>query len=285
MNRHSPPNSSTCTRGSLNVERDVYTSGRPTASTNSPATPHHTPHSRPTSPANESTAQPPRTAGMSSAPLEPAKPRPAREDQRQPGQERRRDRAARHGEPRGREVQPLGPAERRSRLGDPRRPVLGDPVPVLQVDAGVAGHEDLLGPEDRLPHPEPGRDREHGEQRDGGRVRLRPGGGAGGLRLGFAEPRPAHRQPPHREVAQRDRERGEDDHHRHGPQPPGEQHPGPRQQPRHGEQRRRHRDRGEGPAGHPHSQRRGRGEPGGQGAPGGRLGLLVVRAPMHGGQR
>ena len=71
MNRHSPPNSSTCTSGSLKGVRDTYTSGRHTASTSSPATAHHAPHSRPTSPPNDSTAHPPSTAGISSAPPSP----------------------------------------------------------------------------------------------------------------------------------------------------------------------------------------------------------------------
>ena len=71
MNMHRPPNSSTCTRGSLKGVRDVYTSGRPTARTSSAATAHQAPHSRPTSPAKESTAQAPRAAGMSSAPPSP----------------------------------------------------------------------------------------------------------------------------------------------------------------------------------------------------------------------
>src|SRR6185437_13842034 len=85
MNRHSPPKSSTCTRGSLNGARDAYTSGRLTASTSSPATPHHAPHSRPTSPANESTAQPPRTAGTSSAPLSPPNHAPPARTSGSPG--------------------------------------------------------------------------------------------------------------------------------------------------------------------------------------------------------
>ena len=68
---HSPPNSSTCTSGSLKGARATYTSGRHTASTSSATTAHHAPHSRPTSPANDSTAHPPRTAGISSAPPSP----------------------------------------------------------------------------------------------------------------------------------------------------------------------------------------------------------------------
>ena len=139
-----------------------------------------------------------------------------------------------------------------------RRPVLGDPVPVLQVDARVADREDLLGPEQRLPDPEPGRDHDRGEQRADRHIGPPPGGGGGvkdrvGLAVDvrLAEQRPAGRKLAHREVAERQRERHEDDHHRQRQQPPGQQHPGPRHQPGDRQQGRRHRDRPEHPPGQP----------------------------------
>ena len=64
-----------------------------------------------------------------------------------------------------------------------------------------------------------------------------------------AEPSPRRRQPPHREVAQRDRQRAGDDYHRHRQQPSREQQPGSWHQPRHCQQRRQQRHRGEDPAG------------------------------------
>ncbi len=180
--------------------------------------------------------------GHQQRPAEAAEPRSAGEHQRQPRQELRSDHAPGHGVARSREVQPACPAERGGRLRDPHRPVPGDPVPVLQVDAGVADREDLLGAGDRLPHPESGRDQHHREQRAGRHAaRL----------IRCSEPRPSHRQPPHREVAERDRERHEDDRHWQRQQPSRQQHADRRHQPRHREQRRRLRHRGEGPPGVP----------------------------------
>ena len=89
MNRHSPPNSSTCTSGSLNGVRDAYTSGRQTASTSSPATAHHAPHSRPTSPANDEHGAAAEHRRHQQRAAEAAQPGPGGEHQRQPGQERR----------------------------------------------------------------------------------------------------------------------------------------------------------------------------------------------------
>ena len=70
--RHSPPNSSTWTSGSANGARDTYCSGSSTASTSAPAGAHRAPTSRPTRPAKDSTAQPPITGAISSAPGSPA---------------------------------------------------------------------------------------------------------------------------------------------------------------------------------------------------------------------
>ena len=188
----------------------------------------------------------------------PGEPRPGGEHQRQPRQERWGEGPARGVEPGAAEDQPAGRPERRRRRRYPRRSVLGDPVPVLQVDARVADREDLLGPEQRLPDPEPGRDRDRGDQRADRHVGPPPGGGRGvknrvrlAIHVRLAELRPARRQLSHREVAERQRERHEDDHHRHRQQAPGQQHPRPRHQPRDRQQGRRHRDRPEQPPGQP----------------------------------
>ena len=175
----------------------------------------------------------------------------------------------RHAEPRRREVQPRRPAERPRRHRHLRRPVPRDPGPVLQVHPRVARHQHLLRAEQRLPYPEPRRDRHHRQHRQprhprlppasSGRGRGRRGSGRGRIRLRRAEPRPPGRHPPHREIAQRHRQRHEDDHHRHRQQPPRQQHPDPRHQPRHRQQRRRHRHRRKDPPGQPvrHSAARG----------------------------
>ena len=92
--RHSPPNSSTWTSGSANGVRDTYCSGSSTASTSAPAGAQRAPTSRPTRPAKDSTAQPPITGAISSAPRQPREPHAAREHQRQPRHERGRDRPA-----------------------------------------------------------------------------------------------------------------------------------------------------------------------------------------------
>ena len=188
---------------------------------------------------------------------EPGQPRPGGEHERQPGQERRGEVSAGQVEPGVREDQPPGASERCRRRRDPHGPVLGDPVPVLQVDARVADAEELLGPERRLPHPEPGRDRDRGQQRadrhaDPPAIGVRPVGGRGVSRhVQPPELRPLHRQAPHPEVAQRHRERHEDDQYRQRQQPPGQQHPGPRHEQRDGQQGGRHREDTERPAGQP----------------------------------
>ena len=150
-----------------------------------------------------------------------------------------------------REDQPAGGPERRRQRRYPRRPVLGDPVPVLEVHARVADAEDLVGPERRLPYPEADRDHDRCQQRADRHadpaavavavstiIRLRSISRRGRL----PDQRPLHRQPPHPEVAQRHRERHEDDQHRHRQQPSGQQHSGARHEQRDGQQRGRHRE-------------------------------------------
>ncbi len=85
LNRHSPPNNSTCTSGSANGVRPVYTSGRHAASTSPPATACHAPHSRPTSPPNDSRAHLPTTAGTSSLWVRPPSHAPPASTSGSPG--------------------------------------------------------------------------------------------------------------------------------------------------------------------------------------------------------
>ncbi len=63
----------------------MYTCGRHTASTSSPATACHAPTSRPASPPNDSTAHPPSTAGMTSAPPRPPSHAPPASTSGSPG--------------------------------------------------------------------------------------------------------------------------------------------------------------------------------------------------------
>ena len=65
--RHSPPNSSTCASGSLNVLRLVYCSGRVSASTAAATGAHFAPASLPTRPPKESIAHPPISGVATSA--------------------------------------------------------------------------------------------------------------------------------------------------------------------------------------------------------------------------
>ena len=65
---------------------------------------------------------------------------------------------------------PPGPPNAAADTGIRAVPCPAIQYPYCRYTPGSLTTKHLLGPEDRLPHPEPGRDRHHREQRDGRRV-------------------------------------------------------------------------------------------------------------------
>ena len=164
----------------------------------------------------------------------PAGPEPGRHDHRQARHELRHHAPADLVEGEAVEVEQLvGAAERRPRLRNRQRPVVGDPVRELHVGRRVAPHDDLLGVIDQLVGAECGRHRDHPGNRPPGRARLlRP------LRQGALPPAG---DPAQAEIDEQHRHRHRHHQHQHRREPAGEQQRQPGEQPGHRQQRRQHR--------------------------------------------